>query len=623
MLCGKGRRRVPWRLLGASWLLGFGVLGLAASGPPWWRKGRPRTTHRSFAEVELLSRLAQLLMPGEPIGELFRDFPVEPSDSWGSRWLCPDITAFGVLKQEDAALFVEYDGYHGHYDARGLEADERKTIALLAYAPKGSYVLRLGHAARDMPRTKNSMEVVVGTWSAGKERTLMHVVRQVSQALLGSWGNVLRKDVCEHLQSFRSTEASPDLHLACKYTGEAVLTSAVEIRKTNVIAFLEEKLQFSEVGISRLASRSQKIWGMSIESNLKPKVAWLEDVGLSRRQVAKVVAVFPQVLGCSTEGNLKPTVAWLEDVGLSRTQVAKVVAGSPQVLGCSIDDNLKPTVAWLEAVGLSREQVAKVVVGSPQVLGCSIEGNLKLTVAWLQDVGLSRGQVAKVVAVFPQVLGCSIGGNLKPTVAWLEDVGLSRTQVAKVVAGYPRVLGCSVDGNLKPTVAWLEDVGLSREQVAKVVAVFPQVLGCSTEGNLKPTVAWLGDVGLSRTQVAKVVAVFPQVLGCSTEGNLKPTVAWLEDVGLSRAQVAKVICQKPQVLGYSIEKNLSLKVSLLQQFYSKEQICSMIVCQPAMLGYRYARMLSRLKVLQQHGCLCKLAQVIALTDAKFYRRFQA
>ncbi|CAE7430096.1 unnamed protein product [Symbiodinium sp. KB8] len=443
MLRGKGRRRISWRLFGASWLLGCGTLGLAASGPLWWRKGRPRTVHRSFAEVELLSRLAELLMPGEPIGELFRDFPLEPSDAWGSRWLCPDITAFGVLKQEDAALFVEYDGYHGHYDARGLAADERKSKALLAYAPSGSYVLRLGHAARDIPMTKNSMEVVVDTWSAGRERTLMHVVRQVSQALLGSWGNVLRKDVCQHLQSFRSTEASPDLHLACKFTTEAVLTSDVEKRKTNVIAFLKEKLQFSEVGISRLASRSQKIWGMSIESNLKPTVAWLEDVGLSR------------------------------------------------------------------------EQVAKVVAGFPQVLGCSIDGNLKLTVAWLEDVGLSREQVAKVVAGFPQVLGYSIDGNLKPTVAWLEDVGLSREQVAKVVAG------------------------------------------------------------------------------------------------------------SPQILGYSIGKNLSRKVSLLQQFFSKEQICSMIAYHPAMLGYRYARMLTRLKVLQEHGCLCKLAQVMALTDAKFSRRFQA
>ena len=52
--------------------------------------------------------------------------------------------------------------------------------------------------------------------------------------------------------------------------------------------------------------------------------------------MAKVVARHPQVLGLSIEAKMKPTVAWLEDVGLNRAQVAKVVAGFPQVLGYSL-----------------------------------------------------------------------------------------------------------------------------------------------------------------------------------------------------------------------------------------------------------------------------------------------
>ena len=615
--CGSGNR---WERFGAiCWLLG--CFSLAACGPHWWRKGRRRTIHRSYAEAELLSRLAELLMPGEPIGELFHDFPVEPSDAWGSRWLCPDITAFGVLRDEDAALFVEYDGHPRHYEERGQEKDERKTEALLDYAPPGSGLLRIGHAARDFRWNLNSREVVIDTWSACHERTLMHVVRQVTQALLGSWGSLLRKDTCAHLRRFVGTEASPDLHQASKFTSEAVLTSDIETKKTNVMAFLDQELKFSKKGIRALARKFPRIWGINIEGKLKPLAAWFTEVGLSRQQVAKVVACHPRVLGLSIDGNLKPTVAWLEDVGLSRVQVAKAVAGFPAVLGYSIDGNLKPTVAWLEEVGLSRQQVAKVVAGCPQVLGYSIEANLKPTVAWLEDVGLSRVQVAKAVAGFPAVLGYSIDGNLKPTVAWLEEVGLSRQQVAKVVAGCPQVLGYSIEANLKPTVAWLEDVGLSRVQVAKAVAGFPAVLGYSIDGNWKPTVAWLEEVGLSRQQVAKVVATLPQVLGYSINGNLKPTVAWLEDVGLSREQVAKVVTGFPQVLGCSIENNFSRKVSLLQRFFSNEYIRSMIVYLPQMLGLSYTRLFRRLQVLQEHDCLRKLAKVMALTDAKFARRF--
>ena len=169
-------------------------------------------------------------------------------------------------------------------------------------------------------------------------------------------------------------------------------------------------------------------------------------------------------------------------------------------------------------------------------------------------------------------------------------------------------------------MAWLEDVGLSRQHVAKVVARHPPVLGCSIDGNLKPTVTWL-EGGLSREQVAKVVAGFPAVLSYSIDGNLKPTAAWLEDVGLSREQVAKVVAACPQVLGYSIENNLSRKVSLLQQFFSNEDICCMVVYLPPMLGLSYARLVRRMQVLQEHDCLQKLARVMALTDAKFARRF--
>ena len=325
---------------------------------------------------------------------------------------------------------------------------------------------------------------------------------------------MLEQEVCERLSRLDIAEARQDFLKASTFAKEAVLTTNIETKKINMREFLQAELKFSTARIEALACKFPGIWGVNIGSSLRPKVAWLEHVGLSRQHAAKVVAGFPKVLGCSIEANLKPTVAWLEDVGLSREQVAEVVARFPRVLGYSIDGNLKPTVAWLENVGLSREQVAKVVARFPQVLGCSIDGNLKPTVAWLEDVGLSRVQITKVVAGFPSVLGYSIDSNLKPTVAWLQDVGLSRQQVAKVVAANPQVLGRSIENNLKPKVAWLETAGLSREQVAKVVAGFPQVFGYSIHSNLSRKHRLLGRFFSSR-QICSMIGCFPSLLGFS------------------------------------------------------------------------------------------------------------
>ncbi|CAE7203743.1 MTERF4 [Symbiodinium sp. CCMP2592] len=586
MTCVKsmGCCEVSWRRLrGSGWLLSCFLLGLAACGPPWWKKGRPRKMHRSYTEIELLSRLAELLMPQTPIRELFRDFPVGPSQE--PRWLSPGIAAFGVLQDERAALFVEYAGSDGHTDAQDGKGDELKTNALLQYAPEGSRVLRVCHTARDSREQDNTVEAIVNVWREGHEPSLMKAVSQTVWVLLSSCHIALREDVRRHLEAFTVDEPKPRFKTACAFTSKPVLIEDIRSKTSQVLAFLEGDLAFSSTQVKALARRFPRIWHISVDDRLKPVVAWLDDIGLSRQQVAKVVAKHPHLLGCRIETNLKPAVVWLEGLGLTRQQVAKVISAKPQVLGCSLENNLKPKVAWLQDLGLSPKQVAKVFAGSSSILGCSVKGNLQPTVAWLHEVGLSRRQVAKVIAGFPAILGYSIEANLKPTAAWLEDIGLNRRQVAKVVAGCPRVLGFSITANLKPKVAWLLDIGLSRPQVSKVVFRLPQMFGYTVDAKLKPKVAWLGEVGLTQLQVAGVVAAFPQLLSLS------------------------------------IEKNLSPKHLFLLAHFSRDEVRDMIVRLPALLGFSFSRLRHRLHVLQKHNALSRLPPAMTWTDADFAEQF--
>ena len=153
-------------------------------------------------------------------------------------------------------------------------------------------------------------------------------------------------------------------------------------------------------------SGSPQVLGLSIEANLKPKVVWLEDVGLSHEQVAKVVAGFPQLFGLSIEANLKPTVAWVHDVGLSPWQVAKVMFRFPKVFSYGIDVKLKPAVMWLEEVGLTQLEVAGVIAAFPQVLSLSIEKNLSPKHLFLLE-HLSGEEVRDMMVRLPALLGFS------------------------------------------------------------------------------------------------------------------------------------------------------------------------------------------------------------------------
>ncbi|OLQ02641.1 Enhanced disease susceptibility 5 [Symbiodinium microadriaticum] len=472
--------------------------------PLWWRKGRPRKILGSRAEAELLSQLAVLLMPEEPISQAFRDFPVERCQDWGSSRLSPDFAAYGVLKATDAALFIEYDGYYRHTEPPGLAGDMRKTRALIRFAPAGSVVVRIAHKRRQLNRKRDKsvqvVQVLVDCWCNEHAPSLLRVLVQVVASLL-------------HHSRERLLPA-----LACRL---AAFASEAEI--DNDASIFANK-------VGQMVAKFPRVLGYSIEENLKPTVEWIKGLGLSQE-------------------NLKPTVEWIKGLGLSQAQVAKVMATSPSVLGLSIEENLKPTVEWIKGLGLSQAQVAKVIATSPSVLGYSIEENLKPTVEWIKGLGLSQAQVAKVMATSPSVLGLSIEENLKPTVEWIKGLGLSQAQVAKVMATSPSVLGLSIEENLKPTVEWIKGLGLSQAQVAKVMATSPSVLGLSIEENLKPTVEWIKGLGLSQAQVSDMMAMFPPILGLSIETNLAVKHRLLQKF-FPVAQAAAVLAHSPRLWSY-------------------------------------------------------------------------
>eukprot|EP00439_Symbiodinium_sp_Y106_P043570 s3089_g5.t1 len=429
----------------------FGAASAESAPPTWWLKGRPRNVFQSKAEVELLSQLAVLLMPDEPIAEAFRDFPVRKCKEWGSSRLSPDLTAYGVLKATDAALFIEYDGYY--------------LVASLLQSCRAELVPELvSHLEARAPLQIDRYAINFA----------------VDAELVSSAASSNRLAAQEFLQ--KDTQLTPVQVATSIASFPSVLGRRANLKPT--VEWIKG-LGLSESQVAKVILKRPQVLGYSIEANLKPTVDWVKGLGLSQSQVAKVIVGHPAVLGYSVDANLKPTVEWVKGLGLSQSQVAKVILQRPQVLGYSIEANLKPTVDWIKGLGLSQSQVTKVIATCPPVLGLSIEANLKPKVEWIKGLGLSQSQVAKVILKHPHVLGYSIEANLKPTVEWIKGLGLSQSQVAKVIATSPQVLGYSIEANLKPTVDWVRGLGLSQSQVAKLIATFPPVLGYSIQANFR------------------------------------------------------------------------------------------------------------------------------------------
>jgi mTERF domain-containing protein len=95
----------------------------------------------------------------------------------------------------------------------------------------------------------------------------------------------------------------------------------------------------------------------------------LLDLGLAKRQIAKVVAMFPQILGYSIEQNLKPTSRWLQKFGVSDKRLQRLITNWPRFLGFSLANKLEPAAVLLESFcPLKGARAREIIANNPEIL---------------------------------------------------------------------------------------------------------------------------------------------------------------------------------------------------------------------------------------------------------------
>ena len=206
-------------LWGVQWRH-FSRLAPSKLPPLWWQEGWPRKRAGSLAEAELLAPLGELLMPGTPVGELFRSFKSPPG--WGGHCLEPDLTTYGVLKDEAAALFVEYDGYWRHAEKEGMVRDQLKNLTLLAFAPSGSLVVRISHKSGSK-LDGHVLCIGADAWRQGDRKSLATTLKALLKQMLPRLEHVLHTDVKSHLQKQVRKEQMVISRSAQQFCEEAVI----------------------------------------------------------------------------------------------------------------------------------------------------------------------------------------------------------------------------------------------------------------------------------------------------------------------------------------------------------------------------------------------------------------
>ena len=132
------------------------------------------------------------------------------------------------------------------------------------------------------------------------------------------------------------------------------------------------------------------------------RVAFLEELGLSRAQVAKAAYRYPHVYSASIENRLRVNADFLRsELALSDAELAGLVASFPNVLGLKVAGNLAEKLGALRAaLGAddTEEALRTLVLRSPALLGYSLSGRIAPRLATLRELGLAPGAISTVVS---------------------------------------------------------------------------------------------------------------------------------------------------------------------------------------------------------------------------------
>ncbi|CAL5074673.1 unnamed protein product [Urochloa decumbens] len=276
-------------------------------------------------------------------------------------------------------------------------------------------------------------------------------------------------------------------------------------------------------------------------------------------------------------------LALLSGIGLSRADIADVVAADPLLLRSRVD-RLEPRLLALgDRVGLSVPQIASfLVVGSRAVRKCH---DVCPKILFFVNLFGSFRQAIILMKRCNGLLTTDLDRGIKPRIAFLHQCGISAGDIAQMCSRNPRVLTLKLD-HLKEVVQRVEELGVPRSSRLFRCAV--AVLASTTkEKDISRLELLKSTLCCSTSEVATAVAKRPDILELSDENLLRKIQFMINEVGLE----PQYILERPELFKFSLEKRLVPRHRVIKVLLAKGLLKSdLSFCTIAKLGEQTFRL---------------------------------
>lgn len=127
-------------------------------------------------------------------------------------------------------------------------------------------------------------------------------------------------------------------------------------------------------GMRRMLIVKPMVFCVDLEKTIVPKVRFFQDIGIRDDAIGNMLVKFPPLLTYSLYKKIRPVVIFLiTKAGVSRKDIAKVIALGPELLGCSIVHKLEVSVKYFLSLGIPLQILGEMIADFPMLLRYNID----------------------------------------------------------------------------------------------------------------------------------------------------------------------------------------------------------------------------------------------------------
>ncbi|KAE8681432.1 putative Subtilase family protein [Hibiscus syriacus] len=166
-------------------------------------------------------------------------------------------------------------------------------------------------------------------------------------------------------------------------------------------------------------------------------------VGLSDREIFKIILVFPNVISASKERKLRPRIEFLKQCGLNSNDIFKFLTRAPLFVALSFEDNLAHKFGFLVKIGYEyRTKEFAAALGAVTRTSCE---NMQKVIGLFLSYGLSYEDIFHMSKKHPQILQYN-PSSLEEKMEYLtKDMGRDVSELLT----FPAFLGYKLDDRIK------------------------------------------------------------------------------------------------------------------------------------------------------------------------------